>query len=433
MNDAVPVSVIIVAAGLSRRMGGAKKEFMTLPGGGTVLSRAAEPFVGAVAIQHMVVAVPEADAAFYAAEAEKALFASETNRAQLQHKISFIAGGDTRQKSVHNALEFLAGQGARGVVLIHDGARPFVTGGIVRAVAEKARDSGAACPVIPPVDTLKEVAPDCSLNARPSLLASAAQARAGIPADTVVVRHLDRTSLAAVQTPQGFLFAPLLEAHRKATRDARTYTDDTEIWSAYVKSSIYTVRGSPDNSKITYPKDVESIPSIGESLRSASHSALKIGLGYDLHRLVTGSPLVLGGVVIPFAKGEAGHSDGDALLHAVADALLGAAALGDVGSYFPDGDAAWKGADSRDLLRAVLRDIQKARWSIGNIDCVAALEQPKLLPYRNAIRESVADTLEIDVARVFVKAKTGEGIGEVGRGEAVAAWVTCLLSSRNAR
>ena len=155
---------------------------------------------------------------------------------------------------------------------------------------------------------------------------------------------------------------------------------------------------------------------------------IKVGLGYDLHRLVAGRKLILGGVLFDFEKGEDGHSDGDVLLHAVTDALLGAAGLGDIGSYFPPEDMKWKDADSAELLRTVMKDVRAAGWQIENIDCVIKLEKPKFLPKRQGVIDSVAAILGIKSEQVFVKAKTGEKLPPVGTGEAVEAECVCLLS-----
>jgi 2-C-methyl-D-erythritol 2,4-cyclodiphosphate synthase len=154
---------------------------------------------------------------------------------------------------------------------------------------------------------------------------------------------------------------------------------------------------------------------------------IRTGLGYDLHRLVEGRPLMLGGIEIPHDRGEDGHSDGDALLHAITDAVLGASGTGDIGEFFPPSDPAWKGADSRTLLSAAWDAVRAKGWRIENIDCVVALQTPKFLPWRERVRASIARTLGIDAERVFVKAKTGEGLGSVGKGEAVEVWATCLL------
>lgn len=159
---------------------------------------------------------------------------------------------------------------------------------------------------------------------------------------------------------------------------------------------------------------------------------IRTGLGYDLHRLEEERQLVLGGVTIPFHKGEVGHSDGDALLHAVTDAVLGAAALSDIGELFPPSDNEWKGADSRQLLQTAWKMVQDEGWTLENLDCVVAIEQPKILPHRQAIRESIASILHVNTDQVFIKAKTGEKLGPVGRQEAVEVWVTCLLTKKAA-
>ncbi|MDR2470513.1 MAG: 2-C-methyl-D-erythritol 2,4-cyclodiphosphate synthase [Treponema sp.] len=154
---------------------------------------------------------------------------------------------------------------------------------------------------------------------------------------------------------------------------------------------------------------------------------MRTGLGRDLHRLEEGRPFLLAGVRIPFSRGEAGHSDGDVLAHAVIDAVLGAAALGDIGEFFPPKDPAWKDADSMELLRESWGRVRGAGWRLGNLDCVVICEEPRVLPFREAIRAALAAALEAEAARVFVKAKTAEGLGPLGRGLAVEAEAVCLL------
>ncbi|MCR4734840.1 MAG: 2-C-methyl-D-erythritol 2,4-cyclodiphosphate synthase [Treponema sp.] len=155
---------------------------------------------------------------------------------------------------------------------------------------------------------------------------------------------------------------------------------------------------------------------------------MRTGLGYDLHRLIEGRKLMLGGLEIPFEKGEDGHSDGDVLLHAITDAILGACGLGDIGSFFPPEDSKWKDADSAMLLRTVMKEVYAKGWKIENIDCVILLEKPKFIPYRQQVINSIAQILEIEPEQVFVKAKTGEKIPPVGTSEAIVAYVSCLLS-----
>ena len=155
---------------------------------------------------------------------------------------------------------------------------------------------------------------------------------------------------------------------------------------------------------------------------------IRVGLGYDKHILVEGRRLILGGVVIPFEKGESGHSDGDVLLHAITDSLLGASGLGDIGSYFPPSDPKWKDADSALLLKKCWSDVKSSGWQLENLDCVIALEKPKFLPYREKVCESIAKILEVEKSQIFVKAKTGEKLGDIGEGRAVEVWAVCLLT-----
>lgn len=158
---------------------------------------------------------------------------------------------------------------------------------------------------------------------------------------------------------------------------------------------------------------------------------LKTGLGYDLHTLVENRKLLIGGVHIPFEKGEKAHSDGDVLLHAITDALLGASCMGDIGSLFPPEKSEWKDANSKDLLAMAWELIKQQGWEIQNIDCIIVLEKPKLIPYRDSIRTSIAEILSITIEQIFVKAKTKEGVGAVGKGEAIEAWANCLLAKKN--
>ena len=155
---------------------------------------------------------------------------------------------------------------------------------------------------------------------------------------------------------------------------------------------------------------------------------IRVGLGYDIHRLIEGRRLLLGGVELPFEKGEDGHSDGDVLYHAITDAILGASGLGDIGSFFPPDDMKWKDADSAELLKTVMQKVRDVGWHIENLDCVVKLEKPKFIPYRQQVIESIARTLDVAPDQVFVKAKTGEKLPPVGTSDAVEATVVCLLS-----
>ena len=386
-NNKIPATVVIVAAGTSSRMGeGVRKQYRPL-GRGTVLSEAVKPFLKALDCGVLVIAIPfDEDETL----ARKALASDAEIDTLLHTKPIFVRGGATRQSSVKLALEAAAKNNPPAIVLVHDAARPFVTEAIVVRTAQAALEYGAAVPAVPPADTQKI-----------------------INAEGFIVEHLERERTAAVQTPQAFDFMRLLASHRKAENDGKAYTDDTAIWAKY-EGDVITVQGSPENRKITYAGDMHT-------------QTFHTGLGYDMHRLISGRKLIIGGVTIPFDKGEDAHSDGDVLLHAVTDALLGAASLGDIGSFFPPEDAAWKDADSVFLLKSVWEKIRKRGWKLVNMDCVVKLERPKFLPYRTQVIESIARVLGVESESVFVKAKTGEALGDVGKGEAVEAWCTCLL------
>ena len=426
-------ALILTAAGSSARFSASgsgsasaavKKEYEPLQSslfpkqkGGTVLSCAAEAFLSALdntpdfVFSRFVITLPPETA--HREKALKALYAGSFVQDALTEaglKPEFVEGGTDRRESILKALEYLAGKKEPDIVLVHDAARPFASPALIRSVLYLCAEKGAAAPAVPPVDTYKEAE----------------------QADGRIVRHLERSRLAAVQTPQGFYFKPFLDAHRKARTDGRTYTDDTEIWGAYA-GDVFLCEGERSNMKITYKEDLPSpgtsVPSCPAPTASVSPAApvLRTGLGTDTHRLVENRPLLIGGVHIPFEKGEFAHSDGDVLLHAITDALLGAAALGDIGELFPPSDDTWKGADSALLLKAAWERVQKAGWLLENLDCVITIEKPKMLPWRKAIQERIAQILGCESSRVFVKAKTAEGLGDIGEGRAVGAQCVCLL------
>jgi 2-C-methyl-D-erythritol 2,4-cyclodiphosphate synthase len=159
--------------------------------------------------------------------------------------------------------------------------------------------------------------------------------------------------------------------------------------------------------------------------------SLRVGIGYDSHRLVAGRPLLLGGILVPFEKGLLGHSDGDVLLHAIGDAICGAAGLPDIGRLFPDTDEKWRGADSRELLREMMRQADEAGWKVGNVDAILIAQQPKISPHVEAMRACIAEILNVSTPSVNVRGKTAEGMGALGAGEGMAAHAICLLLAKN--
>lgn len=387
MNNAV----LITAAGASERFG-EKKEFLPLNVEQhiSVLSACLYAFVSAQRFSYYVITVPagQVEAAYELLSADIRLshFFADCNNV-----LYIIEGGESRQQSVLKGLCTLEDKNI-GTILVHDGARPWISHEVITAVLSATERYGAAVPAVPTIDTQKEA-----------------------DASGKIIRHLRRDHLVAVQTPQGFNFDKLLSAHRCACRDGKVYTDDSEIYAQY-SDPVYICTGLRQNKKITYREDFFN-----------EQREMRIGLGYDLHTLAEGRPLLLGGVHIPFEKGETGHSDGDVLLHAIADSLLGAACLGDIGELFPPDDPSWQDADSRLLLQTVWQHVQEHGWHLENIDCVIAVQKPKILPFREAIRRSIAEILSLGINRVFVKAKTGEGIGVIGSGSAIAVWCTSLL------
>ena len=425
-------ALVLTAAGSSTRLGtGKKKEYMPFDNG-TVLSAACFAFLNTLKenLSLIVITYPKDKKT----QTEDALFCDVRIKPLLDAyatQVLFTEGGSSRQDSVRNALEAInTSQLGANFVLIHDAARPWVTPEIITDVCVTAEKYGSAVPAIPATDTLAV-------------------------AGSTIISYIDRSTAFCLQTPQCFAFGKLLEAHRKAAAEKRSgCTDDTTVWAAYC-TPVHISKGSPANKKITFAADLAELKTAADATVPAHDATvpasdtsntncaktenptkkhgdipmnIRTGLGYDLHRLTEGRKLMIGGVEIPFEKGEDGHSDGDVLLHAITDALLGAAGLGDIGELFPPSDKRWKGADSRELLRTAWEKVSDGGWRIENIDCVVALEKPKFLPYREQVCKSIATVLCCPEESVFVKAKTGEKLGIIGRSEAVEAWVTCLIS-----
>jgi len=303
-----------------------------------------------------------------------------------------VPGGASRQDSVYAGLVRARGD----YVLIHDGSRPLASSDLIRRVITAAKDCGAAIPALPVTDTIKEVV------------------------GGMVQSTLPRNLLQAVQTPQVFRRNLLLAAYEQADSNRQLATDDASLLEA-MGQPVVVVPGETDNLKITHPQDIlRAAHIIGETIRA--------GIGYDVHQLVSGRKLILGGVTIPFAKGLLGHSDADVLLHAIIDALLGAAGLGDIGRHFPDTDPAWAGADSCKLLTRVAGMLAERGVRIVNIDAVIIAQEPKISPYIPKMLINIADSACIAIANINLKATTTEGLGFVGRGEGIAAQSVCTVA-----
>jgi 2-C-methyl-D-erythritol 4-phosphate cytidylyltransferase/2-C-methyl-D-erythritol 2,4-cyclodiphosphate synthase len=400
------IVVVVTAAGRSERFGGGKKELQKI-GEASVIDRSVSLFLPLKDLALLVVTAPSGGL-----DSVREALSPET-RDSLGERLLVVEGGASRRDSVRAGLEAIAGAlGGPGrqaalrdaVVLVHDGARPWASPGLAASVAAAASEKGAAIPVLPLNDTPKSISPDGRITGHPL-----------------------RSSLAAAQTPQAFRFAPLLEAHRRAAAEGFDCTDDAELWAHY-SGQVYWVAGEAENRKITFRAD---LPAGKEAEAPAARPApgLRVGEGWDLHRLVPGRRLMLGGIAVPSELGEEAHSDGDVLLHAVIDALLGAAALGDIGAHFPPEDESWRDADSRKLAAKAVGLVREAGYELVNLDCTVVLERPRLGPHRDAMRASMAETLGVDIGSISVKAKTSEGVDAAGEGRAIEARAIALLAS----
>jgi 2-C-methyl-D-erythritol 4-phosphate cytidylyltransferase/2-C-methyl-D-erythritol 2,4-cyclodiphosphate synthase len=392
------VTAIIAAGGRGRRFGAAEPKQLLLLGGRTLLEWSVGAFLAHPSIAEVVVALPQELAASppdYLRRTEKPVFV--------------VAGGPRRQDSVSNA--FRAAAPDTQVIVIHDAARPFVSEALISRTVAAAAAHGAAIAGLGVHDTVKRVR-------------SEREGRSPDVADRVVTETIPRETIVLAQTPQGFTRDVLAAALSAAERDHLDATDEAAL-AELAGFPVHVVQGEPDNVKITTADDLEAARWRVKPARTG-----RMGCGYDLHRLVPGRPLVLAGVIVPSDRGALGHSDADVICHATTDAVLGAAALGDIGLLFPDSDPRWKDARSVELLRKAVALAAAGGYEIGNVDVTVILEAPKLRPYMDDMRASLAGALELDVSRVSVKAKTNEGVDAVGRGEAIAAHAIAVLRRR---
>ncbi len=370
------VTVIIGAAGAGKRFGSSvPKQFLKIQGD-MVLSKATRPFQTCSEVDEIVVVAPG-------------------EHMELCRKImkefpkvsSVVEGGAERQDSIYLGVKASTGD----ILLVHDGARPFVSQEVIKGVMEKAWEAGAAVPVVPLKDTIRLREGDGS-------------------------RTLERDKLAAVQTPQCFRREILEEALEKAFAQGFYGTDEAMLVERLGRTVSLT-QGGFANIKITTRED----------LPGWERTDMRVGTGFDVHRFQEGRKLILCGVEIPYEKGLLGHSDADVALHALSDALLGAAALGDIGKHFPDNDERYRGADSLVLLKEVAALLEREGYTIGNTDITIICQAPKLAGYIEEMREKLSEALKLDISRVSVKATTTEKLGFTGRGEGIAAEAVCTI------
>ena len=377
---------VVVAAGRGVRMGAAVNKVLL-------------PLCGEPVIRHAVCAFCEAD------EIDGVVVvvsADETEQMRaalcgLDKVCAIVPGGSTRQESVKNGLDALPKE-AR-IALVHDGARPLISRELIARCIRQTEDCGSAVVCTPVTDTVK------------------------VEKDGCVVRTLDRSQLRAVQTPQCFFAGELKAAYEAAARDGVSVTDDASVME-HAGHSVHLLESSEVNFKLTTPEDLRRAEDIiGE--RKFMQRLPRTGFGYDVHKLASGRRLILCGKEIPWEKGLDGHSDADVAVHALMDALLGAACLGDIGRLYPDNDPAFEGADSMKLLADVLRRVKDAGYAVVHADVTIVAQKPKLMPYMDEMRRNLENAMP--GAKVNVKATTTERLGFEGRGEGISAQAVATI------
>jgi 2-C-methyl-D-erythritol 4-phosphate cytidylyltransferase / 2-C-methyl-D-erythritol 2,4-cyclodiphosphate synthase len=381
------VAAVIVAAGRGLRAGGdMPKQFRPI-GGESMLLRALSMFVEHKDVSFVQPVIRQEDLELYRS--------SVTGIDALAPAF----GGATRQRSVRAGLEALQAS-KPDIVLIHDAARPFVSAGLVARAIAAAAKAGAAIPALPVTDTVKTV-----------------------DAAGLVDKTLDRNNLRLVQTPQGFAFNALLDAHRRAAAEAlEDFTDDAALaeWAG-LKVSVFA--GEPGNIKITSEDDFTH----AEAMQFAALGDVRTGTGIDVHAFGPGDYVTLGGVRIAHDRSLVGHSDADVALHALVDAILGALAEGDIGAHFPPGDPQWRYASSDRFMTFAVQRVKARGGRIAHLDLTLVCEAPRIGPERDAMRASIARLAGIAIERVAVKATTSEKLGFAGRGEGIVAYATATV------
>jgi len=369
----------IVAAGGAGQRAGVAKQWIAL-GGESALRRSARSLAACDLVDEIALVVPAGEERRGAREV-----------AGIDKPVGVVPGGAARADSVRAGLAAL---GDCGVVLVHDAARPFASPALARAVALAAARDGAALAALGAVDTVKRVE------------------------GQRVRETLDRRSIWLAQTPQGFRADLLRRAFAAAGAAAAEVTDECQLVER-LGEPVTIVPGEAGNFKITTAGDVA-------RARALTEAPVAMGVGYDVHPFAPGRRLVLGGVEFE-GDGLMGHSDADVCAHAIGDAILGAAGLGDLGRHFPDTDPRWEGVSSLLLLGQIAARVAELGWRVGNCDVTLAARRPKIAARAGEMRARLAEALGIAPAQVNVKATTGEGLGFVGRGEGIAAHAVALL------
>jgi 2-C-methyl-D-erythritol 4-phosphate cytidylyltransferase/2-C-methyl-D-erythritol 2,4-cyclodiphosphate synthase len=388
-TTATGAEAIILAGGSGTRMGG-DKQYLLLAGR-PMIERTVEAFASSGLFSNIILALGPENLKKHGPAWERA-------------GIKTAPAGATRTESLRNAFALVSPGAA--LVAVHDGARPFADAALIKACLQGAAASGAAVPGVPLKDTVKTVSPD----------------------GRVFEKTPARSSLLAVQTPQCYK-RPVLAAILAAA-GSKDYSDESQVLEGLgIKAAV--VPSSYRNIKVTTPEDILIAEAFMKDEKTAS-TRVKIplsrtGFGYDIHRMVEGRPLIIGGVKIEHNRGLLGHSDGDVVLHAVCDALLGAIGAGEIGVYFPPTDLTIMGISSTAIAEKTIEILAAKKARIINVDVTVVAEEPKLKPYYEVIRESLGRVLKMDKADVSVKAKSREGLGEVGHGDAIVCYAVASV------
>ncbi len=378
------VTALIVAAGKGERLGGGvPKQFQEL-GGKAVVRRAVDSFLGHARVDAVRVVIGEGQEEF----AGRALANANVGK--------LIPGGPERHESVLSGLRSVA----EGIVLVHDAARPFCPPAVVDRLLDALEGHDGAVPVLPVADTLAR-------------------------GDTLLCDQVERRGLLRVQTPQAFHVEDLLYAYGEM--GSSRPTDESSVMLA-AGLKVAAVEGDPMLDKLTSPADWQR----AEAMLQAQ-MVPRTGMGFDVHGFAGEGPIMMGGIAVPHGRGLAGHSDADVVIHAITDALLGAAGFGDIGEHFPPSDPQWKGASSDLFLAHAAELIRNRGGSIDHVDCTIICEEPKVSPHRSAMRQRLAEILGVGTDQVSIKATTTEGLGFTGRREGIAAQAVASIRMELAR
>ena len=382
------VHVLLLAGGSGTRMGSPVNKVLLPVAGKTCILRSAEAFIG-WADDMVIVCRPE----------DEVLIRAEFESRLLPFPVRYVSGGTTRQDSVFHGLSLLK-DCPMDPVLVHDGARCLVNGDVIARVLDSVLKRGSGVASVPVTDTIRP-----------------------IEADELAGKVIPREALRAMQTPQGFRAGELWRAHLAAREKGFQGTDDAAVM-AFAGFHVFLTEGSRQNLKLTTKEDLAMARAM---LEETSFSPLRVGMGYDVHAFADERNLILCGVEIPYSRGLLGHSDADVAVHALMDALLGAAGLGDIGRHFPDSDPVYKGISSMKLLESVLSLLRSNGFCPTNADITIVAQEPKLAPYISEMNRVIASALALPQGRVNVKATTTEHLGFEGRKEGISAQAICLI------